>query len=105
MSLYADDMILCIEKTKDSDKNYSNICSNIVGTTDSHTKGSKSEKETQITCYITSIWNVIYSSKGTQIQKGSKLMDMEKRLVVAEGEEEGEGWTGSLGWLVQLTAF
>jgi len=27
-------------------------------------------------------------------------MDMEKRLVVADVEEEGEGWTGSLGWLV-----
>ena len=27
------------------------ICSNMVGTTDSHTKGSKSEKETQIMLY------------------------------------------------------
>ena len=24
-------------------------------------------------------------------------MDMENRLVVAKGEEEGVGWTGSLG--------
>ena len=24
-------------------------------------------------------------------------MDIENRLVVAEGEEEGEGWTGVLG--------
>ena len=26
-----------------------------------------------------------------------KLMDLENRLVVAKGEVEGEGWTGSLG--------
>ena len=26
-----------------------------------------------------------------------KIMDMEKRLVVAKGEEEGVGWTGNLG--------
>ena len=26
-----------------------------------------------------------------------KLIDLEKRLVVAKGEEEGVGWTGSLG--------
>ena len=25
------------------------------------------------------------------------IMDMEKRLVVAKGEEEGVGWIGSLG--------
>ena len=26
-----------------------------------------------------------------------KIMDLENRLVVAEGEGEGMGWTGSLG--------
>ena len=26
-----------------------------------------------------------------------KLMDLENRLVVARGEEEGVGWTGNLG--------
>ena len=26
-----------------------------------------------------------------------KLLDLEKRLVVAKGEGEGVGWTGSLG--------
>ena len=31
-----------------------------------------------------------------------KLMDMENRLVVAKGEEEGVGWTGDLG-LVEAT--
>ena len=27
----------------------------------------------------------------------NKLMDMEKRLVIAKGDREGVGWTGSLG--------
>jgi len=26
-----------------------------------------------------------------------KIMDLENRLVVARGEEEGVGWTGNLG--------
>ena len=26
-----------------------------------------------------------------------KIMDMDNRLVVAKGEEEGVGWTGNLG--------
>jgi len=28
-----------------------------------------------------------------------KIMDLENRLVVARGEEEGEGWIGSLGFI------
>ena len=27
----------------------------------------------------------------------NKIMDLENRLMVAEGEEEGVGWIGSLG--------
>ena len=34
-----------------------------------------------------------------------KLMDLENRLVVAKGEEEGVGWIGSLGLMVQTIAF
>ena len=30
-------------------------------------------------------------------EKKKKLMDLENRLVVAEGEEVTVGWTGSLG--------
>ena len=28
-----------------------------------------------------------------------KLMELENRLVVARGEEEGVGWTGNLGFI------
>ena len=31
------------------------------------------------------------------LQKRNKLMNMESRLVVAKGEREGVGWTGSRG--------
>ena len=31
------------------------------------------------------------------LSTGKKLMDLENRLVVAKGEEEGVGWTGNLG--------
>ena len=36
-----------------------------------------------------------------------KIMDMDTRLVVAEGEREGEGvgWIGNLGLLMQTIAF
>ena len=38
------------------------ICSNMVGTRDSHTKWSKSERERQIQHDIIYIWNLIYST-------------------------------------------
>ena len=38
------------------------ICSNMVGTRDSHTKRSKSEREWQIPYDITCIWNLTYST-------------------------------------------
>ena len=31
------------------------------------------------------------------LSTAKKLMDLEKRLVVAKGEGEGAGWTGNLG--------
>ena len=30
------------------------------------------------------------------LSTGNKLLDLENRLVVAKGEEEGVGWTGRL---------
>jgi len=30
------------------------------------------------------------------LSTGNKLLDLENRLVVAKGEEEGVGWTGHL---------
>ena len=38
------------------------ICSNMDGTRDSHTERSKSERESQIPCDITYIWNLLYDT-------------------------------------------
>ena len=35
----------------------------------------------------------------------NKLMDLEKRLVVAKGTQEGVGWIGNLGLIDQTIAF
>ena len=49
---------------------------------------SKSERERQIPYDITYIWNLIYSTN-EPFHRKKKLMDLENRLVVAKGEEEG----------------
>ena len=33
------------------------------------------------------------------LSTGKKIMDLEDRLVVAKGEEEGVGWAGNLEWI------
>ena len=66
-------------------------------TRDSHTKQSMSERERQIP-YITYTWNLkcgtnepIYRTEKKQTHRYGE------ELVVAKGEGEGVGWTGSLG--------
>ena len=41
--------------------------------------------------------NLIYGTKEPIYREGKKPMHLENRLVVAKGEEDGVGWTGSLG--------
>ena len=36
---------------------------------------------------------------------GNNCMDLENWLLIAKGEGEGVGWTGSLGLIVQTIAF
>jgi len=57
----------------------------------------KSETYRQIPCHITYIWNLIYGRMNLSTHTKKKFMDMENRLMVAEGEGEGVRWTGSLG--------
>ena len=52
-----------------------------------------SQKEKDKYHVITHIWNLIYNTMNLSTEK--KLMDLENRLVVAEGE--GVGWTGEPG--------
>ena len=42
------------------------------------------------------MWNLKYGTE-EHIYKTERLTDMESRLMVAKGEREGAGWTGSLG--------
>ena len=53
---------------------------------------SQKEKDTVYHLHVESkIWHI------WSIYKTEKIMDMENRLVVAKGEREAVGWTGSLG--------
>ena len=56
----------------------------------------KSDRERQIPCNITYIWNPKYSTNKL-ICKTETDSDIENRLVVAKGEEKGVGCTGSWG--------
>ena len=53
-----------------------------------------SQKEKGKYHMISHTWNLIYS---TNEFTEKKIMDLENRLVVAKGEEEGGGWIGNLG--------
>ena len=55
-----------------------------------------SQRETNTICYHLYVGSKIWC-KRPFLQSRNRLTDMEKRLVVAKGEEEGMGWTGSLG--------
>ena len=50
---------------------------------------SVKDKKTQF------IWNLLHGTNGSIYRKKKKFMDLETRFVVAKGEEEGVGWTGS----------
>ena len=62
------------------------IWSNMDGTTDSHTKWSKSERQNPYD--ITYMWNLKYGTKEL-LWNRNRLTDIENRLVVAKGEEDG----------------
>jgi len=72
------------------------MCSDMDETRDSHTKWSKSERERQMPHYHLYVESKIWH-KWNYLQNRNKLMDMENRPVVANGEGKGVGWTGSLG--------
>ena len=65
-------------------------------TRDSHTEGSKSERDSQIQYVITYMWNVTcgtnYSIPKTEIDYRHR-----KQTVVTRGKPEEVGWMGFLG--------
>ena len=72
------------------------ICSNMDGTTDYHTKWSKSERERQIPYDITYVESKIWH-KWTYLWNRNRLTDIENRLVVAKGEGVGRGMEWEFG--------
>ena len=60
-------------------------------TRDSHTKGSKSERERQIPYDIIYMWNLKYGTKAPIYKIEIDSLDIENRLVVAKGEVRGRG--------------
>ena len=70
------------------------ICSNMDRTRDSHTKGSKSERERQIPYDITHIWNLIYGTNEPLHRK--ETHGLGKKTCDFQGGGKGMGWTGSL---------
>ena len=65
------------------------------GTWDSHTKGSKSERQRQISYDITYIWNLIYGTNEPSHRK--EIHGFGEHTCVARVEGEGMEQTGSLG--------
>ena len=43
------------------------------------------------------MWNIKYGTNEPIYRNGNRLTDMENKPVIAKGEGEGVGWTGSLG--------
>ena len=56
-----------------------------------------SQKEKDEYHMISLISGIVYMAQMNLSQKRNKLVDLENRFVVAKGEGEGVGWTGSLG--------
>ena len=74
------------------------IHSNKGGTRNHHTISEVSQKEKDKYHMISLISGIQYKAQ-MNLSTEKKLMDLERRLVVAEGEGEGVGWTGSLGFI------
>ena len=55
---------------------------------DYHTKWSKSDRERQISCDITYMWN-LRKWKWTYLQNRNRLTDIESKLMVTKGERGG----------------
>ena len=64
------------------------ICSNMDGSTDYHTKKSKSDKERQIACDITYMWNLKKKMRQVNIciKQKRRAHKLRKQTLVTKGE-------------------
>ena len=62
-----------------------------------HTKGNKSDREKQVSCEITNMWNPIKNDT-KELTKQERLQDFETELMITKGEIcMGQGQTRGLG--------
>ena len=68
------------------------------GPRDYHIKCSQSESEKQISYGITYMWNLKKGYKLTYLQNRNRLIDIENKLMVAQGDSrERGGWRDIAG--------
>ena len=65
------------------------------GPRDYHTKRSKLDRESQISCYITYMWNLKYDTN--ELIYKTETDSQRTDLWLPRGRGMGEGWSGSLG--------
>ena len=70
------------------------ICSNMDGPRDYRTKWSKPDRERQISCDITYMWNLKIWYKWTYLQHRNRPTDIENKLMVTKGGSEGRDELG-----------
>ena len=73
------------------------ICSNMDGPTDYHTKGRKTEKERQIPHDITYMWNLKQDTNEPIYRTETDSQTQRTDLGFPSGRGDGEGWIDSLG--------
>ena len=66
------------------------ICSNMDGPRDYHIKWGKSDREWQILCEMTYLWNLKRWYKWSYLENRNRLTDLEHKLMVTK-EERREG--------------
>ena len=73
------------------------ICSNVDGPTAYHTELSKSEREIEIRCDISYVWNLNYDTNEFIYKLGTDSKAYRIDLWLARGRQSSEGWTEILG--------
>ena len=61
------------------------------GPRDYHTEWNKSDRERQLSYYITDLWNLKKVYKWAYLQNRNRLTDIENKVMVTKGERVGRG--------------
>ena len=75
------------------------------GSGDNHTKSGKSDRERQVSHYITYMWNLDYDYKWTYLQNRNRFTNLENQLMVTWGKSWGRDRPGAWNWHVHSAIF